>query len=149
MIFEHLEWFKSLVWIKKYLSPKSPLALGSLSVCDDTPAIPTGSGPSSDPRPAVPFLKVTEMETSPLNTGHVDTGKYSLSWSALMVNWFCSLFACLFFFLSEWGLLYFLSSTILSFSWVEREEANTSWLLQALYPTFQDLNSSSGKVYIV
>ncbi|XP_031699208.1 WD repeat-containing protein 90 isoform X1 [Anarrhichthys ocellatus] len=53
-------------------------ALGSLSICDDTPTIPTatvtGSGPSSDPRPAVSFLQVTELvNTSPMNTGHMNT----------------------------------------------------------------------------
>ncbi|XP_051274453.1 WD repeat-containing protein 90 [Dicentrarchus labrax] len=52
-------------------------ALASLSICDDTPTIPavpaSGSGPSSDPRPAVSFLKVTELDlTSSLNTSHMD-----------------------------------------------------------------------------
>ncbi|XP_045924452.1 WD repeat-containing protein 90 [Micropterus dolomieu] len=53
--------------------------LGSLSICDDTttvPAVPvptTGSRPSSDPSPAVSFLKVTELvNPSPLNTSHMD-----------------------------------------------------------------------------
>ncbi|GLD57492.1 WD repeat-containing protein 90 [Lates japonicus] len=53
---------------------------GSLSLCDNTPTIPTvpsqatGSGPSSDPRPATSFLKVTELlNTSPLNTSCIDT----------------------------------------------------------------------------
>ncbi len=56
--------------------------LGSLSICDDTPTTPvapvpvTGLGPSSDPRPAVSFLKVTELHnTSPLKTSHTDAGK--------------------------------------------------------------------------
>ncbi|KAM6898195.1 WD repeat-containing protein 90 [Lycodopsis pacificus] len=53
-------------------------ALGSLSICDDTPTVPTvtvtGSGPSSDPRPAVSFLQVTELaNTSPMNTSHMNT----------------------------------------------------------------------------
>ncbi|XP_073345853.1 WD repeat-containing protein 90 [Pagrus major] len=54
-------------------------ALGSLSMNDDTPTISTiqvaanGLGPSSEPRPAVSFLKVTELDnTSPLNTSHMD-----------------------------------------------------------------------------
>ncbi|KAM9336626.1 WD repeat-containing protein 90 [Symphorus nematophorus] len=54
-------------------------ALGSLSICDNTPTIPTvpvpaaGSSPSSDPKPAVSFLKVTELDSlSPLNTSHMD-----------------------------------------------------------------------------
>ncbi|XP_028424157.1 WD repeat-containing protein 90 isoform X2 [Perca flavescens] len=54
--------------------------LGSLSICDETLTIPattipaTGSCPSSDPRPAVSFLKVTELvNTSPLNTSHMNT----------------------------------------------------------------------------
>ncbi|XP_054455160.1 WD repeat-containing protein 90 isoform X2 [Anoplopoma fimbria] len=49
-------------------------AFGSLSICDDTPTIPTaivpatGSGPTSDPRPAVSFLQVTELvNKSPMN----------------------------------------------------------------------------------
>ncbi|KAM3592554.1 uncharacterized protein V6R79_021158 [Siganus canaliculatus] len=52
---------------------------GSFSVCDDPPTIPTfpvtatGSGLGSDQRPAVPFLKVTELDNiSPLNTSHMD-----------------------------------------------------------------------------
>ncbi|XP_047466070.1 WD repeat-containing protein 90 [Mugil cephalus] len=55
-------------------------ASGSLSFCDDTmtiPAIPvrdTSPRPSSDPRPAVPFLKVTDLlSKSPLNTSHIET----------------------------------------------------------------------------
>ncbi|CAJ1080870.1 WD repeat-containing protein 90 isoform X1 [Xyrichtys novacula] len=54
-------------------------ALASMSFCDDVPNIPsvavltTGSGFSSDSRPAASFLKVTEMNsTSPLNTSHLD-----------------------------------------------------------------------------
>ncbi|XP_034716336.1 WD repeat-containing protein 90 isoform X2 [Etheostoma cragini] len=53
--------------------------LGSLSICDESTTIPattvpdTGSHPNSDPRPAVSFLKVTELvNTSPLNTSHVN-----------------------------------------------------------------------------
>ncbi|XP_032358084.1 WD repeat-containing protein 90 isoform X2 [Etheostoma spectabile] len=53
--------------------------LGSLSICDETTTIPantvpdTGSRPNSDPRPAVSFLKVTELvNTSPLNTSHMN-----------------------------------------------------------------------------
>ncbi|XP_059181241.1 WD repeat-containing protein 90 [Centropristis striata] len=53
-------------------------ALGSLSICDDTPSIANasvpdpGSGP--EPRPAVSFLKVTELgNTSPLNTSLMDS----------------------------------------------------------------------------
>uniref|UniRef100_UPI0037E729E7 WD repeat-containing protein 90 n=1 Tax=Semicossyphus pulcher TaxID=241346 RepID=UPI0037E729E7 len=50
-------------------------ALGSLSICDDVqtvPAVPaSGSCPSSEPRPAVSFLKVTDLvSTSPMNTDH-------------------------------------------------------------------------------
>ncbi|XP_056222733.1 WD repeat-containing protein 90 [Seriola aureovittata] len=55
-------------------------AFASVSLCDDTSTIPTipvqvtGSGPSSDPRQATSFLKVTELvNTSPLNTSHIDT----------------------------------------------------------------------------
>ncbi|XP_035469186.2 WD repeat-containing protein 90 isoform X2 [Scophthalmus maximus] len=47
--------------------------------CDESPAITTvpgqatGSDPSSDPRPAASFLKVTELvNTSPLNSSHID-----------------------------------------------------------------------------
>ncbi|XP_068438690.1 WD repeat-containing protein 90 [Clinocottus analis] len=54
-------------------------ALGSLSICDDTPSIPvstvpvTGSDPSSDPRPAVSFLQVTELvNTSSMNTSDMN-----------------------------------------------------------------------------
>ncbi|XP_028264493.1 WD repeat-containing protein 90 isoform X2 [Parambassis ranga] len=54
--------------------------LGSLSLCDDTPAVPTipdkdaGSCPSIDPRHAVSFLRVTDMDTrSPMNSSHADT----------------------------------------------------------------------------
>lgn len=36
-------------------------------------------------------------------------------------------------------------NAIMSFSWVEREEASTSRLLQALHPTFEDLSYWSGK----
>lgn len=62
----------------------SPAAFGSLSICENSPNIPsvpvqaTGSGLSSEPRPAVSFLKVTEfVSTSPLNTSHMDTGTCS------------------------------------------------------------------------
>ncbi|XP_040923164.1 WD repeat-containing protein 90 [Toxotes jaculatrix] len=55
-------------------------AFGSLSLCDDTPTIPTvpvqatGSGLSPGPRPSTSFLKVTELvNTSPLNTSHIDS----------------------------------------------------------------------------
>uniref|UniRef100_A0A8D3CUB4 WD repeat domain 90 n=1 Tax=Scophthalmus maximus TaxID=52904 RepID=A0A8D3CUB4_SCOMX len=50
--------------------------------CDESPAITTvpgqatGSDPSSDPRPAASFLKVTELvNTSPLNSSHIDNSK--------------------------------------------------------------------------
>lgn len=58
--------------------------LGSLSSCGDTSAktIPTatapetGSGLSSDPRPAVSFLKVTDLiNGSPLNSSYMDTSE--------------------------------------------------------------------------
>ncbi|XP_069547580.1 WD repeat-containing protein 90 [Brachyistius frenatus] len=56
------------------------VALSSLSICDDTLAIPTspaqdpGPGGFSDPRPAVSFLKVTDLvDMSLLNTDHLDT----------------------------------------------------------------------------
>ncbi|TKS89948.1 WD repeat-containing protein 90 [Collichthys lucidus] len=55
-------------------------ALSSLSLChDDTTTIQTvplrstGSAPSTDPRPAASFLKVTELDNiSPMNTSHMD-----------------------------------------------------------------------------
>ncbi|KAE8284342.1 WD repeat-containing protein 90 [Larimichthys crocea] len=55
-------------------------ALSSLSLChDDTTTIQTvplratGSAPSSDSRPAISFLKVTELDNiSPMNTSHMD-----------------------------------------------------------------------------
>lgn len=56
-----------------------PAVLGSLSINDETPTISTtqvaanGLGPSSEPRPAASFLKVTELDsTSPLNTSHME-----------------------------------------------------------------------------
>ncbi|XP_039991620.1 WD repeat-containing protein 90 isoform X3 [Xiphias gladius] len=67
-------------------------AFGSLSLCDDTPTIPTvpvqatGSSPSSDHRPASSFLKVTELvNTSPLNTSHIDTGLFAYSCGCVVV----------------------------------------------------------------
>ncbi|KAM7381807.1 hypothetical protein PAMA_012590 [Pampus argenteus] len=58
-------------------------ALGSLSLCDDAPTITTVpvpvTGPASftNPRPAVSFLKVTEMiNVSPLNTSNLDTVEF-------------------------------------------------------------------------
>ncbi|MED6241311.1 hypothetical protein ATANTOWER_008505 [Ataeniobius toweri] len=55
--------------------------LGSLSVCEDDPAKPvqtTGPSQSSDPRPAVSFLKVTNLDSfSPLNAHHRDTMELS------------------------------------------------------------------------
>ncbi|XP_030610813.1 WD repeat-containing protein 90 isoform X2 [Archocentrus centrarchus] len=59
-------------------------ALGCSSGCDDTPAkaVPTtsaqetGSDLSSDPRPAVSFLKVTDLIiTSPLNSSYMDASE--------------------------------------------------------------------------
>ncbi|XP_026171981.1 WD repeat-containing protein 90 isoform X2 [Mastacembelus armatus] len=52
---------------------------GHSSMCDDSPTMSTvpikttGSGSSSDLKPAVSFLKVTELSTSHLNTTHMDT----------------------------------------------------------------------------
>ncbi|XP_044194216.1 WD repeat-containing protein 90 isoform X1 [Thunnus albacares] len=58
-------------------------ALGSLSLCDDTPTITTvpvpatGPASSSNPRPATSFLKVTELvNASPQNTSHLDTVEF-------------------------------------------------------------------------
>ncbi|XP_019939112.2 WD repeat-containing protein 90 isoform X1 [Paralichthys olivaceus] len=55
-------------------------AFGSLSLCEETPTITTipgpatCSGPSSDPRSATSFLKVTELVNTPsLNSSHNDT----------------------------------------------------------------------------
>ena len=123
-----------------------PAALGSLSICDDTPSIPTvpvpatGSSPSSDPKSAVSFLKVTELDSSsPLNTSHMDAGKCP---TALFdIQWTDFLFFIIF--MAELSHVYFYA--IFSRSWGGSEEAGTSWLLQALYPTFQDLNPGSGK----
>ncbi|XP_070708545.1 WD repeat-containing protein 90 [Pempheris klunzingeri] len=57
-------------------------ALGSLSICDDSLTIPTvavgasGSGLSSDHRPAVSFLKVTELDSMPpLNVSRTDAAE--------------------------------------------------------------------------
>uniref|UniRef100_A0A3Q2C7Z4 WD repeat-containing protein 90 n=1 Tax=Cyprinodon variegatus TaxID=28743 RepID=A0A3Q2C7Z4_CYPVA len=56
-------------------------SFGSLPVCEDDPAKPvqsTAPNPSSDSRPAVSFLKVTDLDSdsfSPLNAGQTDKSK--------------------------------------------------------------------------
>ncbi|CAK6964162.1 WD repeat-containing protein 90 [Scomber scombrus] len=65
------------------MDPVENGALGSLSFCDDTPTITTTPVPatdpasSSNPQPAMSFLKVTEVvNASPLNTSHLDTVEF-------------------------------------------------------------------------
>ncbi|TMS21879.1 Mitochondrial Rho GTPase 2 [Larimichthys crocea] len=68
-------------------------ALSSLSLChDDTTTIQTvplratGSAPSSDSRPAISFLKVTELDNiSPMNTSHMDAGLFAYSCGCVVV----------------------------------------------------------------
>ncbi|MEQ2214339.1 hypothetical protein XENOCAPTIV_001920 [Xenoophorus captivus] len=64
-------------------------SLGSLSVCEDDPAKPvqtTGPSQSSDPRPAVSFLKVTNLDSfSPLNAHHMDTRLFAYSCGCVVV----------------------------------------------------------------
>ena len=134
----------------------SHTGLGSLSICEDNSsnaAVPVqnsgpdpGSSPAFDSRPASSFLRVTDLDdTSPLNTCRTDNSKSlnAFLWHEQKTN-FLWIFSFTFFYVF-WSIFHFWFCVIMSFSWVESEQASASRLLQTLYPTLQVLLSWWGK----
>ena len=116
------------------------------------PNHPNCSSPSHWFRPFIIWPQTCFLFPQSHRANPHTSSEYQLYWHrcvlhCIVQDWQCTnflLFYLFYLFMAELNFLFSINA-VLWFRWVEKEEASTSRLLQALYPTFQDPHSWSGK----